>query len=124
MKSKTKIDSQLIRKGNDSLALTIISAKKNDAWLPVASILASSRRTRPSLNLDEINEQAKDGETVLVPGKILSVGEVTKKIKLVALGFSEKAREKLLKSKIQISNIADEIKHNPDAKGLRVLTGK
>ncbi len=44
-----------------------------------------------------------------------------KKIKVAALGFSEKAREKLMKSKSDPTTISEEIKKNPDAKGVKVL---
>ena len=122
MKTKTKIDKQLRKKFNKELIQTIIAAKKKDKWLEVAGILSGPRRKAMSLNLEEINENSKDGETIIVPGKVLSQGEVSKKIKIVARNFSEKAKEKLLKSKTPFSSIIEEIKKNPDIKGGRILT--
>ena len=75
----------------------------------------------PNLNLTEIDKDSKEGDTVVVPGKVLSQGEINKKIKVVALGFSEKAREKLMKSKSDPTTILEEIKKNPDAKGVKML---
>jgi len=124
MKTKSKIDKQLQKKFNKELIQTIIAAKKKDKWLEVAGILSGPRRKAMSLNLEEINENSKDGEILIVPGKVLSQGEISKKIKIVARSFSEKAREKLLKSKTPFSSIIEEIKKNPDIKGGRVLTGK
>jgi large subunit ribosomal protein L18e len=124
MKTKTKIDKQIQKKSNKELVATIIAAKKKDKWLKVARILSGPRRKAISLNLEEINENSKDGETIIVPGKVLSQGEMDKKIKIVALSFSEKAKEKLLKSKIPSSSIIEEIKKNPDIKRGRILTGK
>jgi large subunit ribosomal protein L18e len=122
MKTKTKIDKQIQKKSNKELVETIIAAKKKDKWLKVARILSGPRRKAVSLNLEEINENSKDGETIIVPGKVLSQGEMDKKIKIVALSFSEKAKEKLLKSKILSSSIIEEIKKNPDIKKGRILT--
>lgn len=122
MKTKTKIDKQIQKKSNKELVATIIAAKKKDKWLKVARILSGPRRKAVSLNLEEINENSKDGETIIVPGKVLSQGEMDKKIKIVALSFSEKAKEKLLKSKIPSSSIIEEIKKNPDIKKGRILT--
>lgn len=122
MKTKTKINKQLQKKLNKELIETIIAAKKKDKWLEVAGILSGPRRKAASLNLDEINENSKDGETIVIPGKVLSQGEINKKIKIVARGFSEKAKEKLLKSKTAHSNITEEIKKNPEAKNIRILT--
>lgn len=124
MKTKTKIESQLQRKTNKELVETIIAAKKKEKWLEVASVLSSPRRESININLDQIDKLTKEGDTVVVPGKVLSQGEISKKIKIVAFGFSEKAKEKLLKSKVQTSSIMEEIKKNPEAKGIRILTGK
>ena len=121
MKSKTKIGKQLERKSNSELRETIIAGKKNESWNQVAGVLSGSRRNRICINLEQINKETKTGEAIVVPGKILSQGEIDKKIKLVALSFSEKAKEKLLSAKCDISYILDEIKSNPSAKGIRVL---
>ena len=121
MKSKTKIEKQIQRKTNESLVETIIAAKKNEKWLEIASILSAPRRKRINLNLGEINKETKEGERIILPGKVLSQGEINKKIKIAALDFSEKAKEKLLKAGCEISSIFDEIKKNSDAKGVRIL---
>ena len=121
MKSKTKIEKQIKKKTNASLVETIISAKKNEKWIEIASILSAPRRKRINLNLEKINEEAKEGEKIVVPGKVLSQGEINKKIKIVALDFSEKAKDKLLKAGCEVEYILEEIKKNPEAKGIKVL---
>ncbi len=122
IKSKTKIEKQMQKKSNRELVETIIAAKKKTKWLEVAGILSGPRRKSVNLNLGEINEKSEEGDTVVVPGKVLSQGEIDKKIKIIAMRFSEKAREKLLRSKTQVSGIAEEIKKNPEAKAIRILT--
>jgi len=123
MKSKTKIARQSERKGNPILVETIRLAKKTGApfWLQAAGILSGPRRLKTAINLDEIEALTSEGDSIVVPGKILSQGEISKKIAVVALAFSEKAKEKLLKTKSHAVSILDEIKKNPDAKGLRFL---
>jgi large subunit ribosomal protein L18e len=120
-KSKTLIEKQLQKKRNPELVKTIIAAKKKNKWLEVAGILSSPRRKKININLDKINNEAKEGETVVVPGKVLSQGELNKKIKVVALSFSKKAEEKISKAKGEISTILEEIKKNPEAKNVRFL---
>lgn len=121
MKSKTKIAKQLQKKSNSKLIETILEAKKKEKWLGVAGILSGPRRKMSNLNLNEINVQAKEKDKVLVPGKVLSQGEINKKIKLIALGFSEKAKEKLKNSGCETTSILNEIKLNPSAEGIRIL---
>ncbi len=121
MKSKSKINKQLQRKTNSNLVETILAAKKSAVWNEIAGLIASPRRNWTNINLDKIDKQTKEGETIVVPGKVLSQGGVGKKIKVVALGFSEKAKEKLLNAECEVSTMLDEIKKNPEAKGIRIL---
>ena len=121
MKTKTKISKQEKRKTNPELVETIRKARKNEKWLEVAGILSSSRKKRAEINLDKINKESKEKDIIVIPGKVLSQGEINKKIKVVALGFSESAKEKLLNSKCEIVSILEEIKKNPEAKGIKIL---
>jgi len=120
MKSKTLIGKQLHRKNNQELVDTLLAAKKGDSWIEVAHILSGSSRKRVSLNLEDFKD-LKGGEKILVPGKVLSQGEIDKKIKVIALNFSEKAREKLSKAGCEVSTILEEIKSNPSAEGIKIL---
>ncbi|MBR9701482.1 50S ribosomal protein L18e [Candidatus Pacearchaeota archaeon] len=120
-KSKVKISKQTERKTNPELVKTIFAAKKHKAWFNVAEILSGPRRKKIDLNLENIDKGSKEGETIVVPGKVLSQGEITKKINVVAVSFSEKAKDKLLKSKCKVSSMLDEIKKNPDGKRVKVL---
>ncbi len=121
VKSKALIEKQLEKKTNPELVKTIIEAKKKKKWIEVAAILSSPRAKRLNMNLDKINNEAKEGEITVVAGKVLSQGELNKKIKVVALGFSEMAKEKILKAKGEVLTILEEIKKNPDAKGVKIL---
>lgn len=121
MKSKTKISKQTQRKNNSELVETIFLAKKNKEWINVASELSKPRRLIKNMNLEEIDKQTKEGESVIIPGKVLSKGDLNKKIKVIALSYSENARQKLLNNKNEINYIIDEIKKNPNASGLRLL---
>ncbi|MEM3091203.1 MAG: 50S ribosomal protein L18e [Candidatus Pacearchaeota archaeon] len=122
-KSKTQIEKRLKKKLNEDLIKTIIAAKKESAWVPIASMLSAPRRKKIKLNLYEIDKKSKEGETIVVPGKVLSQGDINKKIRLIAFSFSEMAKQKLEKLGIQFSTIDEEIKRNPKAKDIRILTG-
>jgi len=123
VKSKTKIEKQSWKKNNPLLIETIRAAKKtgSEEWMKVAGILSGPRRNQTTINLSEIEKSTEEGDSVVFPGKVLSQGEISKKIAVIAFNFSEKAREKLLKTKSQALNIMEEIKKNPQAKGLKFL---
>jgi len=119
---KTKIEKKLRRKTNPELVETIIACKKNPAWLDVAHLVSMPARKQVALNLRDINAQAKDSQIVIVPGKVLSSGNLDKKIKIAAFSFSSSALTKLKKSKTEYLTILEEVKKNPDAKDINILT--
>lgn len=116
MKSRTLIDRQLQRKTNPKLVETIMKAKKNGLWVEVAGMLSCPSRRMTNANLDEIDKKAKDGEVVVVAGKVLGTGNLTKRVKLIAFAFSKSAEDKLKKAKIDYSMIKDEIDKNQKTK--------
>ena len=118
---KTKIERKLKRKTNPELVDTIIVCKKNSAWLEIAHLISTPARKQVALNLRDINAQAKDGQTILIPGKVLSSGNLDKKLKIIALSFSASAIDKLKKSKSDYLTILEEIKKNPNAKDINIL---
>lgn len=120
MISKTKIRKRARKKTNSELVETLILAEKNRLW-DLVKKLSTPARKRIALNLDEIDKKAKDGEIILVPGKVLGNGNVSKKIKIVALGFSSSAEEKLKKAKCDIKTIKEEIEKNKTLKGVRII---
>ena len=50
--------------------------------------------------LDKLDKETKEGEIVIVPGKILGKGQLNHKLTLAAFSFSSKALEKIKNSKI------------------------
>lgn len=121
MKSKTKIGKQIRNKRNPELVETVLEARKNSGWFRISEILTSPRKNKVEKNLSFINSEAKEGDSIVVPGKVLSVGEMDKKVKVIALNFSGSAKDKILKAGGKISTIIEEIKKNPEAKGIKVL---
>jgi large subunit ribosomal protein L18e len=119
--SKTKIKKNIKRKTSPLTIEVLSEARKHKFWLPLAKIISGPTRRHSALNLDEINKQVNVGEIAVVPGKVLGVGEITKKIKICALSFSSSALDKLKKSKMDYSLLNEEIKKNHEAKGVKIL---
>jgi len=119
--SKTKIKFNLKRKTNPEVSETLALALKNKNWLQIAKIISSSRRKYSKVNLLDIEKQTTTGDTVIVVGKVLGQGDVSKKIRVCALGFSKSALEKLKKTKSEVVSISEEIKKNSKAEGLKLI---
>ena len=119
--SRSHIKRKAGRKTNPLLLATIQTARKNDAWLPVAQRISGPSKALAALNLDQIDALTKAGDTVLIGGKVLASGTLTKKVRIVALGFSAAAHEKAKATKSELVTIDEEMKINPKATGIKVL---
>ncbi len=84
----------LVRKLSDEL---IKLSKKENApvWRSVSEILVKPTRDRVAVNVSKINRYAREGEIVIVPGKVLGAGRLEKKVTVAALSFSKTAIEKI-----------------------------
>ncbi|MFH1592741.1 MAG: 50S ribosomal protein L18e [Candidatus Woesearchaeota archaeon] len=94
--------------------------KKVKIWKAVAKELEKPTRIRRVVNLDRLNRVCKDGETILVPGKVLGGGELDKKLTVAAFGFSEKALDKI-KEKSKSISIEELMKENPEGTKVRMV---
>ena len=73
------------------------------------------------VNLSNINRHAEADETILVPGKVLSNGELDKKVNVVALKFSAKAQEKIESAGGECISIDEIIETNPKGSNIRII---
>ena len=90
-------------------------------WKRVVKDLKKPSRQRRTVNLYKIDKYAKDGETVLVPGKVLSLGEITRPIQVAAVNFSYEAKKKIIDAKGKTLSIKELLQSNPDGKKVRIL---
>ncbi len=118
MISKTKINNRIKKKSNNALVETINLAKKNNL-LELAKKLSGPKRLFKSINLDRLNKE--NSNKVLVVGKVLGSGELEKKIKVVALGFSNSAKIKLKKAGCEFASIKQEILSNPELNNVKTI---
>lgn len=117
----------LMAKTNPGLRILVQDLKKrswdNEApiWRDIAKRLEKPTKRRPVVNLSRIDRYANEGDTVLVPGKLLAAGDITKKVKVAAYGFSETAVEKIQAAGgecVSIQSLADA---NPSGTGIKIL---
>jgi large subunit ribosomal protein L18e len=68
----------------------------------------------------KLEKYVKEGETAIVPGKVLSLGSLNKKMTVAALSFSDAAKTKINKNGEALS-ISDLLKKNPKASKVRII---
>lgn len=97
------------------------SAKeKVNIWFRVAKELEKPARLRREVNLCRINVNTKEDETIIVPGKVLSVGELDHKVNVAALSFSQSAMDKINKSG-KAMKIQELLSQNPKGSKVRII---
>ena len=116
-----------IRKTNPVLIQLIQNLKKKShenntpIWKDIAERLERPLRNWAEVNLSRIERYAKEDETILVPGKVLSCGEITKKVTVAAWAFSKKAREKIEKAGGRCISIEQLVEENPHGENIRII---
>jgi len=98
-----------------------VKAQSSPLWRRVALDLQKPTRQRRAVNVYKIEQFARDGETILVPGKVLSVGDLKKKVAVAALTFSADAVRKITEAKGTVLSIHDLLLKNPEGKKVRIL---
>jgi large subunit ribosomal protein L18e len=115
MKKITKTDKHLV---NLIQEIKEHAAKEDSGfWKRIAKELSNSTRRRRSVNIAKINQYTKEGEMVVVPGKVLGVGELDHNVTIAALEFSESALVKI-KNNMTIGEL---LKKSPKGKDVRIL---
>ena len=94
---------------------------KRRVWRSVAEKLSKRRKDHVVVNLGKINLRGKANETIVVPGKVLALGNLDKKILLAAYTFSEDCKEKVKKAKGECISIQELMKRNPEGKNVKII---
>ena len=95
------------------------SANKAPVWGLVAKFVKMPRRKRVAVNLDKVAKLAKAGCTIVVPGRLLSLGQAPDfAFTLAVQSCSAAARAKMAGSKAKLLNISQLLEQNP--KGSKV----
>lgn len=76
-------------------------------WKKVYKLVEVPARRRVEVNLSKIEGSTKEGDNVVVPGKVLSTGKIGHKVNIAAIEFSGSALKSLNNSGCKVVNIRD-----------------
>ena len=116
-----------MKKENPQLIETIITLKKASKehnvriWKDIAERLERPLRVWYEVNVSRIERYARDGDTIVVPGKVLGAGNLTKKVTVAAWSFSKSAREKIEKNGGRAISILQLLEENPKGSNVRIF---
>lgn len=123
----SKVRKNQSRKSNPNLIRLIdellLARVENDAaiWKDLAERLSKPSKNHAEVNLSRIQKYGGDNEVILVPGKVLGNGDISKPFEVAALSFSDNARTKIESSGGKCLTIKELVVKNPKGTGVRIL---
>jgi large subunit ribosomal protein L18e len=116
-----------VRKQNTELARLIGELRRTartqhaPIWGSVADRLERPRHQTTPVNVGHLERLAHPQETVVVPGKLLAEGPLSKPLTVGAFAYSEEARSKIQAAGGSAVSLKDLLKSHPDGAGVRLL---
>ena len=109
-------------KTNPQLIATIdtLKAKTRETEAAIWRDIAL-RLEKPKRNWAEANLSAQDGETIVVPGKVLAAGNISKKITVAAYDFSDAAAKAIVAAGGKTLTLEELAEANPKGTGVRIM---
>lgn len=96
-------------------------SERSQIWEDVAEKLSKPTRSRVEVNLSQIDRYANGNEFVVVPGVVLSSGEISKPVNVAAWRFSANAEKKIKSSGGKVMTIEQLKKENPKGTNVRIM---
>ncbi len=99
------------------------ASRSNDApiWSRLSKLALKPARSKRALNLKKIAQLSKDGDVIVVPGKVLGTGSMPHKITISSFSISNAAAGKILESGGEIISFEEMTKKFPTGKGVLLL---
>ncbi|MDD4308500.1 MAG: 50S ribosomal protein L18e [Thermoplasmata archaeon] len=119
MKSSTKTNPNL-----DELIIELKRlSRENEAaiWRTIARKLEKPSRVWAEVNIASIDKHAKAKESILIAGKLLGTGTLTKSVTVAAYSASESAIKKVEGAGGKFMKIEELAKQNPKGSGIRIM---
>ncbi len=94
---------------------------KLNIWKKLSRKLSGPRRNRIKANLYRINKKTNKNEVIVVPGKVLGLGELDHPLTIACLEYSKSVKKKIESSGSKIISIEDLLEQNPKGSGVKVF---
>jgi len=100
-----------------------VAARSHHAaiWDAIADRLERARHRTSPVNLGHLERLVDADSTVVIPGKLLAAGSLTKPITVAAFAYSAEAREKIHTAGGKALTISELVKSHPNGKGVRIF---
>jgi len=107
-------------KKTDPNLLVLIDSLKTETrtngaeiWRDIALRLEKSKQNWAEVNLSKLERNAAEDDVIVVPGKVLGSGSLSKKLTVAAYDFSESAKKKIAEAGGKHLTILEMVKEAP-----------
>jgi len=83
--------------------------------------MSIARSIRREGNISRLSSVTKNGEVIVVPGKVLGSGEMDHRLTVCAFSISEMAAKKITDVGGKVITLNDLIDRYPDGRGVRII---
>ncbi len=90
-------------------------------WRKISKKLSGPRRNKVISNLYRINKKTKENDVIVIPGKVLGMGELNHNLTIACLECSNSARKKINSSGSKLISIEELLEQNPKGSGVKVF---
>jgi large subunit ribosomal protein L18e len=94
---------------------------KRRIWKKVSKKISGPRRNRIEANLYRINKKTKNNDVIVVPGKILGIGDLDHKLTIACVSSSKSAKKKIEASGSKLITINELLEQNPKGENVKVF---
>ncbi|MHA2008886.1 MAG: 50S ribosomal protein L18e [Promethearchaeota archaeon] len=90
-------------------------------WRKISKKLSGPRKNRISPNLHRINKKTKENDVIVIPGKVLGIGELDHTLTIACLDYSGSVKKKIESSGSKLISIEELLEKNPNGNGVKIF---
>ncbi|MCU0861291.1 MAG: 50S ribosomal protein L18e [Methanomassiliicoccales archaeon] len=103
-------------------SLKAASREKGAAvWRDIALRLEKPSNNWAEVNLSKLERYANEGDIIVVPGKVLGAGSISKKLTVAAFKFSDSAAKKIEDAGGRKLTIPELVRESPSGRDVRIM---
>lgn len=90
-------------------------------WRTISKKISGSRKNRVKANLYRINKKTRKNDIVVIPGKVLGIGDLDHTLTIACLEYSKSAKKKIEASGSKLMSIEELLEQNPKGTGVKIF---
>jgi large subunit ribosomal protein L18e len=94
---------------------------KAPVWRDIADRLLKPRSQWAEVNVSKIERFASENDVIIVPGKLLGAGVISKKVSVAAFNCSDTAKDKIASAGGKSMSIEELLESNPKGSHVRIM---